>query len=226
MTSVVIAPVGQASQAPEKKKVDNSDGMGVFPFQKQLPIITVQEQRTSTVYAVVIEGEINDIADFSNLIELFAYCTEYDKIVMQLFCPGGSMETTEYLCRRMDECAAEIFVEIGLTCASGASALAMHADDWHIYDSSTMMIHSCSYGTGYGKEMDISGMAEFTKRMNRDFIERNYSGFLTEQEMTDVLRNGHNLYFHADELRERFPKYAQYRAEQEERLFAEMQEAA
>ena len=61
------------------------------------------------------------------------------------------METCDYLCRRMDECEAKITVEIGFTCASAASAIALQADDWVIYDSSTMMIHSCSYSPGTEK---------------------------------------------------------------------------
>lgn len=230
MTNVVVFSGTKCISAPEGKKTESvSESLGLVPFQQKLPIITHTSQQVFNDYTVVVEGEINDIADFTNLIELFAYATENDQILLQLFCPGGSMETTEYLCRRMDECEAKIVVEIGLTCASGASAMAMHADDWHIYDSSTMMIHSCSYGTGYAKESDIHGMVEYTHQMNRDFVERTYSGFLTEQEMTDVLRNGHNMYFHADELRKRMPLYAAYRAEREallmEQLEAEQQAA-
>jgi len=35
------------------------------------------------------------------------------------------------------------------------------------------------------------------------------------------LDNGKDLYFHADDLRERLPKYAAYRAEQREKQMAE-----
>jgi len=216
MTKVTITATANAA---EKKKADGADGMSLVPFERKMPIITHKEQHIYNGYVVLIEGEIGDIADFANLIELFAYATENDTILLQLFCPGGSMETTEYLCRRMDECAAKLIAEIGLTCASGASALAMHADEWHIYDSSTMMIHSCSYGTGYAKESDIHGMVDYTHKMNRDFVERTYTGFLTPQEMTDVLRNGHNMYFHADELRKREPLYREYLAEQQKAYY-------
>ncbi|MDI3356884.1 hypothetical protein MO767_21415 [Pseudomonas sp. UYIF39] len=40
-----------------------------------------------------------------------------------------------------------------------------------------------------------------------------------------ILDNGKDLYFHADDLRERLPKYAAYRAEREEEQMAEYQAA-
>jgi hypothetical protein len=38
------------------------------------------------------------------------------------------------------------------------------------------------------------------------------------------LDNGKDLYFFADDLRERLPKYAEYRAEREAEYMAEMQQ--
>ena len=53
----------------------------------------------------------------------------------------------------------------------------------------------------------------YTERVNREWVERTYAGFLTDEEFVDILDNGKDLYFFADDLRERLPKYAKYRAE-------------
>lgn len=63
----------------------------------------------------------------------------------------------------------------------------------------------------------------YTERINREWVERTYAGFLTADEFTQILDNGKDLYFYADDLRERLPLYAEYRAEREAELFAEMQ---
>ncbi|MNC67443.1 hypothetical protein D3C75_1179430 [compost metagenome] len=60
--------------------------------------------------------------------------------------------------------------------------------------------------------------------MNREWVERTYRGFLTDEEFTAILDNGKDLYFFADDLRERLPKYQAYRAEIEEQKFQEMQQ--
>jgi hypothetical protein len=98
-----------------------------------------------------------------------------------------------------------------MTCASASSAIALQADDWVIYDSSTMMVHSCSYSPGYGKESDIRSRTEYTERLNREWIERTYQGFLCEDEIGDTIFYGKDLYFFADDLRERMPLFKEHR---------------
>lgn len=161
-------------------------------------------------YKIRIARPITEIDDFEEEIMALEEATEHDLIFIQLSSPGGSLETCDFLCRRMNECNAPIVVEIGMTCASAASALMLQADDWVIDDSSTAMIHACSYSPGWGKEIDVRLSVSYTERLNREWIERTYSGFLTEIELQQVL-DGKDLYFFADELRERLPKYKEYR---------------
>lgn len=98
-----------------------------------------------------------------------------------------------------------------MTCASAASAIALQADDWLIYESSTMMVHSCSYSPGYGKESSIRTRAEYTERLNRELIERTYNGFLCEEEIIEVVEYGKDLYFFADDLSERMSLLHEHR---------------
>lgn len=64
----------------------------------------------------------------------------------------------------------------------------------------------------------------YTERVNREWVQRTYAGFLTDEEFAAILDNGKDLYFFADDLRERLPKYAEYRAEREAEYMAEMQQ--
>lgn len=199
------------------KKVDGFPGeMVMMPIAGQRPKNIIARQKVFTEYVVPITTPIGEIDEFGEEVEILAHATEDDEVYIQLSSPGGSLETCDYLCRRMDECRAKIVAEIGLTCASAASAMALHADEWVIYDSSTMMIHACSYSPGFGKESDVRVSVAYTERVNREWVERTYRGFLTDEEFVQILDNGKDLYFYADDLRERLPKYAAYRAEQEE----------
>lgn len=169
------------------------------------------KQRVSTQYVVPLTGPIGEIHEYGELVNILAHAREDDQVYIQLSSPGGSLETCDYLCRRMEECEAHVTVEFGMTCASAASAIALQADDWVIYDSSTMMIHSCSYSPGYGKESDIRSRVEYTERLNRAWLERTYQGFLWEDEMIEALDYGKDLYLFADDLRERMPLLKEYR---------------
>lgn len=181
-----------------------------------LPMIQPQRVLTRTInsteYKVRLARPITEIDDFADEIMVFEQANPDDVVVVQVSSPGGSLETCDFLCRRMNECAAPIVVEIGLTCASAASALMLQADDWIIHDSSTVMIHACSYSPGWGKEVDVFSSATYTNRINREWVERTYRGFLSDSELLSVL-DGKDLYFYADDLRERLPKYKEYREE-------------
>lgn len=212
--------------AENDKKSDGiyPDALPLIPISGQRPKNILARQRTHMQYTVPIVVPIGDIDEFGEEVEILASASEDDEVYIQLSSPGGSLETCDYLCRRMDECEATIVVEIGLTCASAASAMALHADEWVIHDSSTMMVHACSYSPGYGKESDVRAGVAYTERVNREWVERTYAGFLTEEEFAAILNNGKDLYFFADDLRERLPKYAEYRAEREAEYMAQMQQ--
>jgi len=183
----------------------------------------IAKQRASTQYVVPLTGPIGEIHEYGEFVSILAHTGEEDQVYIQLSSPGGSLETCDYLCRRMQECEAHITVEIGMTCASAASAIALQADDWVIYDSSTMMVHSCSYSPGYGKESDIRSRVEYTERLNLEWLEQTYQGFLWEDEMTEALDYGKDLYFFADDLRERMPLLKQYRKDLKARIKEIMQ---
>lgn len=181
------------------------------------PMNIITRSRSSTQYVIPVTGPIGEIYEYGELVRVLVCATHEDEVYIRLSSPGGNMETCDYLCRRMEQCEASITVEIGFTCASAASAIAFHADEWVIHDSSTMMIHSCSYSPGRGKESDIRGVASFIERVNYEWVDRTYQGFLTDEEFDDVLDNGKDLYFFADELRERFSLYQKDRAERKAR---------
>lgn len=199
------------------------DVLQMMPLMGQRPKSITVQQKVVNKFVIPITVPIGEIDEFGEEVEILDSASEDDTVYLRLSSPGGSMETCDYLCRRMDECEAHIIAEIGLTCASACSAIALHADDWVIYDSSTMMIHACSYSPGYGKESDVRVSVAYTERINREWLERTYRGFLTDEEFTAILDNGKDLYFYADDLRERLPQYAAYRAEREEKEMAEYQ---
>lgn len=212
------------SPALDDKKIDQGLQEMLMPIMGQRPKNIIARQKMVMEYVVPIVVPIGEIDEFGEEVEILATAGPDDTVIMQLNSPGGNFDTCDYLCRRMDECEALIVAEIGITCASAASAMALHADEWDIRDSSTMMIHACSYSPGYGPESVVRGSVAFTERLNREWVERTYRGFLTDEEFVAILDNGKDLYFFADDLRERLPKYAEYRAQVEEEKYEEMQE--
>lgn len=164
----------------------------------------------NTEYKIRIARPITEIDDFDQEIAALEEAEPNSFVYVQVSSPGGSLETCDFLCNRMDECRAPIVAEIGFLAASAASALVLHADDWVVNDSSVMMVHAASYSPGYGRESEIRTSVSHIERINREWVERTYQGFLSDEQLAQVL-DGKDLYFYADDLREMLPKYKEYR---------------
>ena len=201
------------------------DELTMLPMSFNQPRRVTTRSYMNTEYKIRIARPITEIDDFDEEITALEEAEENSFVYMQISSPGGSLETCDFICNRMDECRAPIVAEIGFLAASAASAIVLKADDWVIKDSSVMMVHAASYSPGYGRECEIRTSVTHTERINREWVERTYRGFLSDEQLDQVL-DGKDLYFYADDLREMLPKYKEYRQmmheiEQEERDEAE-----
>lgn len=188
--------------------MENDEMIMPMPFNQ--PRRVVSRSYMNTEYKIRIARPITDIDDFDEEIAALEEAEENSLVYMQVSSPGGSLETCDFICNRMDECRAPIIAEIGFLAASAASAIVLKADDWVVKDSSVMMVHAASYSPGYGRECEIRTSVTHTERINREWVERTYQGFLSEEQLAQVL-DGKDLYFYADDLREMLPKYKEYR---------------
>lgn len=169
------------------------------------------KQVNFTQYVIPITGSIGEIDEYGELTQILANATGNDEVYIQLSSSGGSLETCDYICRRLDECAAHIIVEIGLSCVGVACAIPFHADHWVIHDSSTMIITPLYYTPGWGKESDIRDHAKYMKTVHNNWIERTFNGVLSEEEKYELLVNGKALDFYADDLLSCLDAYQEHR---------------
>lgn len=172
-------------------------------------------QRTSHNFDVRLARPITEPDDFAEEFQLFANAGPEDRIKLKILSPGGSVDTCIMLTKAMRECEAPIIGWIGPTCASAGSAIALACDEWEVDDMSTLMIHNGSFGPGWGKAKDILAYTQHTDKMLERYVRLTYTGFLSEEEIVQVI-DGKELYFDIENgLIERLISYAKYREEQE-----------
>ncbi len=162
-------------------------------------------------YVIRLARPITEADDFADELQVLAGAGPHDTIKMLLVTPGGSVDTCRVITKAMEECEAHITGWIGPTCASAGSAIALACDDWEVDDMSTLMIHNGSFGTGFGKTKDILAYTQHTDKMLERFVRVTYTGFLSEEEILQVI-DGKELYFDVDNgLVERLTAFAELR---------------
>ena len=174
-----------------------------------VPRVSVQAH-VSNEYNIRLARVISQPDDFAEEFQCLRTAGENDIVHMDILSPGGSIDTCIMLRRAMAACNANIVGWVGPTCASAASAIALQCDGWEVDDMSAFMIHTGSFGVGWGKARDVEASASHTRQQVENFIRLVYTGFLTEDEILRVL-DGKELYFVGEELAERLEAYAEYR---------------
>jgi len=160
-------------------------------------------------HVIRIHEDISEPSNWSDELDLINGASELDTIVLDVCSPGGYLDTAMLFHRSLNSCAAHTVAIIGPECASAASIISLSAREWILDDTSSLMIHTSSYSLG-GKDIDILEHANFSRLQLKRLYEKVYSGFLSSDELSDVIK-GTPFYFGADQIAERLEALTEYR---------------
>lgn len=166
-------------------------------------------EHPSYEYNVRIARYITDADDFDDEFALMFGAGQQDSIKFMITSGGGSLDTCNLLTKAIRETQAHTIGYIGSTCASAATAIALACEEWEVDSQSSFMIHTASLGV-FGKAPEIEVELAHRLKLVRRFVEDTYTGFLTQEEIEEVLA-GRDKYFEGEELVERLTAYAEFR---------------
>ncbi len=127
-----------------------------------------------------------------------------DTIIIHLNTSGGNLSTGIQLINAMKSSEAHIICSLEGEAISLGSLIFLAADEFHIHDNSTMMIHNFSggiYGKGNEQVSQLEATIKWFNTLARDY----YLPFISENELIDVLK-GEDLWLQTDDIRKRLNK--------------------
>lgn len=157
---------------------------------------------------VFIDQPFVDSSYYRNVIAMLNDASPDDLVIFHLNSPGGLLSGLQSLVEAVKGTEAHTVAYIVGQCASAASLFSMYCDSVVVSDLASIMVHHVSYSTG-GKNSDIIAHTQHIAKTSEKLIRETYTGWLSEQEIEEVL-NGREIYFDADEARERFAKRVEY----------------
>ena len=183
-------------------------------FLPQKSRITTNSRATNT-HIIKLWDDISYPNEYQEEIDLIDSATEDDIIVLDICTDGGVLDTAMLFFRSLRSTAAHTVAVIGPSCSSAGSLIALSCREFVLDTTSSLMLHTSVYGMPRSKDTDIYEHANFSRKQLKNFYEEVYSGFITEEELSDVIK-GTPFYFTADELAERLDNLAEYRKMLEE----------
>ncbi|QHZ59876.1 ATP-dependent protease [Alteromonas phage vB_AmeM_PT11-V22] len=153
---------------------------------------------------------IEHLSQFQQLIDVCEEAHQDEVIILNVMCNGGRFDVTTRVYNALMHTEATVLTINQNSAASGGSILLLAGDQIGYSPFSTTMIHTSTLGKYPDKLPEIKGGVDNHDTALRDFYKQVYTGFLTEEELEDVLK-GQPLYVYDDEHHERLERLFEYR---------------
>lgn len=180
------------------KKVNTQEVSG-FAQTDQLDY--TQSEFVSVKYEFHLDQEIFEPSYYRSLINVLNSATENDLIILNINSGGGMLDSAISIMEALKATRANTVAFIVGSCYSGATLIALTCDDVVVGEFATFMCHNSSYGLG-GYTTDIKDRANFEHKMTAKIYRSVYKGFLTDEEIDDVLDNK-TIWMDSEEVVER-----------------------
>lgn len=161
-------------------------------------LVTSHESDNGTLYSIYIFGDIESPEQFIPAIEALMFATEEDVVVVHLSTQGGCVDSTDTFLFALENTSAKVVFSASGGVHSAGTLVLMHANEITLSRGFNALVHNGSNG-GSGKFSDWRAAAEFSTRYMHKLFRESYAGFLTEQEIEDLIA-GKDFWFDRDEF--------------------------
>lgn len=154
-------------------------------------------------YVIDVFGGLDNLSDIQDAIYALSIAEEDDTVQINLNSPGGSIHIADTLIMAMKKCLAPVHIIASGQICSAATFIILSADSFEISPFTTIMCHSASYGFG-GSMEDVRNYTEFQFNQCMKTLRYYYFGFLSGEEIHDLVYNKRELWMDSKEFVQRF----------------------
>ena len=181
------------------------DGKQTYP--------TIFAQPTGNRFVINITSDFDSSDTYDEIVALLSSATESDEILWNISSYGGFVNSLQMLLGWKTMCPAHQTHVLHSNADSCASVFFLSdADQYIVGDGATMFLHEIQAGVS-GTTSNMIRHMEHLKETNENFIKRSYSGFVSEEEMDQILM-GVEVFLTAEQIRDRLTSRQQKRTEE------------
>lgn len=184
---------------------------GIYDGKQTYP--TIFAQPLGNRFVVNITSDFDSSDTYDEIVALLSTATEVDEIIWNVSSYGGFVNSLQMLLGWKAMCPAHQTHVLHSNADSCASVFFLSdADQYIVGDGATMFLHEIQAGVS-GTTSNMIRHMEHLKETNESFIKKSYQDFVSEEEMNQIL-TGVELFFTADQIRERLQQREQKRQEE------------
>lgn len=171
-------------------------------------------------YDVFIDTDIEEPSEYRDLLSILFGANEYDTVNLFINSNGGNLDTALAIVEGLKCTNARVTAHIIGACHSAASIISMYCHEVAVLDSAYSMVHTATFGS-FGNTGNVRAHTDFTVKMVERLLHETYEGFLNAEELHKV-KTGVELWFDADEIRERMGRRVKYLEAKQKKMIKAM----
>ena len=193
----------------KKNRADDEQDDEDFEYGSQLGRNLFVNVKKYYSFDYHMDESIGNKSDFRRLLQLIYNMTDEDSLRLFIGGPGGNIDTLLEIINAIDYCKGRVFAVLTGEASSAHSILALAVSELQVCARGRLMIHNASIDAS-GKTQEAASSLNAGIKVCHDLFKEFYTGFLTEQEMQDLLI-GKDFHMAAPEILKRLKKRAEYR---------------
>ena len=160
------------------------------------------------VHQVFLDEDIGPPSKYRDLISMLYSSSEMDTFNLLINSGGGEAAAAGSIIEAINCTEAHVRAVLLGDCHSAASMIALNCDEVIVLESSTMMIHTCTFGTA-GNTHLVKGHVDFSAKIINNLLDRTYEGFLTNDEL-ETVKKGQEIWLDCNDIEKRLESRFEY----------------
>jgi len=162
-----------------------------------VPIVT-----TKNITHAYLTETIDEPSYYNELCYLLENSVPSETVYLHLNTPGGMIDSAFMLIDAIKSAQARVIGKLSGNVCSAGTLITMTCDEIEVADHTAFMVHNYSGGVS-GKGHEMKSRQEFIDESLNAAFRSFYSGFLTENEMDEII-DGKDYWMAKDEVMERW----------------------
>ena len=168
---------------------------------------TSKKIKHSIEYTISIDNDIDEPHYYRDAIAVLKNATEKDVVYLEINTFGGYVHTAVQIINTIYTCKARVVARV-VTAYSAGAMIALACNNFEVATFASLMIHTAT-GISYGKIPDLVNHANFNEKRYDKMCKELYQGFLTEEELNDVIK-GADLWFDEKDIIKRLKNRSKF----------------
>lgn len=169
------------------------------PFDKDVPIV----RDGATLHCYVTTDIVEPYA-YNELCYVLDTIEDDMNVVLHISTNGGHLDSAFKILASLRKCKAPVKAVLSGTVASAGTIIALGCDEVECEDYTSFMIHNYSSGVS-GKGNEMVDYLNFTDKTLKKTFKEIYGGFLTDREITSVIK-GKDMWLDKEEVDKRWAR--------------------